>query len=180
MIVDGVGDIGGFALRAGVEAADDALQFGEFADHFGGEIAFGEFGGAIGVGDVGFCGVQAGPMLDEPAGDVANALDFVGVAAEAGLVGDLGELGQIVGEPTFLIGCPEKLCVGEAGAENAFVTGGDEALGVFGEIDDGEEIGGEFPVLAFEREVFLVIAHDGDEDLVGEAEELFVEAAFKY
>ena len=55
MVVDGVGDISGFALSTRVKTADDALQFGEFADHFAGEIAFGEFGGAIGIGDMGFC-----------------------------------------------------------------------------------------------------------------------------
>ena len=38
----------------------------------------------------------------------ADALDLVGVAAEARLVGDLGELGKIVGEPTFLVGRPRR------------------------------------------------------------------------
>ena len=119
-------------------------------------------------------------MFDQPARDVANTFDFVGVAAEAGLVGDLGELGQIVGEPTFLIGRPEKLGVGEARAKNAFVAGGDEAFGVFGEIDDSQELGRQFPILVFEREVLLMVAHDRDEDFVRQSEELFVEAAFKY
>src|SRR5579872_125510 len=129
---------------------------------------------------MGICGAQTGPMLDQPAGNVANTLDFVGVTAKARLVGDFGELGEIVGEPTFLIGCPEKFGVSEACAKNAFMAGGDVALGVFGKIDDGEEVGREFPTLIFEREVLLVVAHDGNEDLVGQAEKLFVEAAFKY
>ena len=106
--------------------------------------------------------------------------DVVRMQAEAGLVGYLGELGEIVGEPTFLIGRPEELSVGETGAKYALVAGSDETFRVFGEIDDSQEVGREFAVLAFEREVFLVVAHDGDEDFIGQAEKLFVEPAFKY
>ena len=53
MIVDRVSDVVGFPLSAGVEATYDALELSELASHFGGEIALGEFGGAIGVGDDG-------------------------------------------------------------------------------------------------------------------------------
>ena len=50
VIVDGLPDGFAFALHAGVEAADHALQFGELLDQFGGEIDLAEFGGAHGVG----------------------------------------------------------------------------------------------------------------------------------
>ena len=123
MIVDGVGDVVGFALCAGVQTADDALQFRELANHLGGEIAFGQFGGAVSVGDVRLWNAEVEPLLHEPARDGADALDFVGVAAEAGFVSDLGELRKIVGEPTFLIGGPEELSVGEARTQDAFVAG---------------------------------------------------------
>jgi len=53
VIVDGVGDFDGLALGARVEAADDALQLGKFANHFGGEVTLGELGGAVRFGDVG-------------------------------------------------------------------------------------------------------------------------------
>ncbi len=38
-------DFLGFALLARVEAADDALQFGELFHHLGGEVGLGEEGG---------------------------------------------------------------------------------------------------------------------------------------
>ena len=38
MIVNRGRDFFGFALGAGVKATDDALEFGEFLDQFGGEI----------------------------------------------------------------------------------------------------------------------------------------------
>ena len=40
MIVNRGRNFFGLALGAGVESADDALQFGEFLDEFGGEIGF--------------------------------------------------------------------------------------------------------------------------------------------
>ena len=42
MIVDGDGDVFGFALSARVEAADHALKFGELLDQFGGQIGLRE------------------------------------------------------------------------------------------------------------------------------------------
>ncbi len=47
VIVNGLRDFFRFALCASVEAADDALQIGEFFDHVGGEIALAQQGGAL-------------------------------------------------------------------------------------------------------------------------------------
>ena len=47
MIVDGGCDGMAFALRFGVEAADNALQFGELLHHVCSEVGFGEKSGAI-------------------------------------------------------------------------------------------------------------------------------------
>jgi hypothetical protein len=110
------------------------------------------------------------PLFCKPAGDGADAFDFVAIAAEAGFVGNTLELREIVGEPTLLIGLPEELGVGETCAENALVPGTDDALRVAGDIDDREEVRGEVSVLFLDGELFLVIAHDGYQDLVGEAE----------
>ena len=49
VIVDGLRDFFGLALRARVETADDALQLGEFLHHLGGEIALRELRGADGA-----------------------------------------------------------------------------------------------------------------------------------
>ena len=48
VVADGVGDFGRQALGAGVVAAHQALQLGEFADHFGDEVGLGEARGLLG------------------------------------------------------------------------------------------------------------------------------------
>ncbi len=54
MIADRVGDARVLALRAGVIAADQALELGELADHPGNEIGLGEPRGEIGeIGEIG-------------------------------------------------------------------------------------------------------------------------------
>src|SRR5258708_27681850 len=115
-----------FALGSRVESPDDTLKLGELSHHFGGEVALGKFGGAVGFRDMGVEHAEVEPLLGEPAGDGADALDLVTVTAEARFVGDAFELRQIVGEPTFLIRLPEKLRVREACAEDALVAGADE------------------------------------------------------
>ena len=44
-------------------------------------------------------------------------------------------------------------------------------------VEDGEEVGGELAGGVFDGEVFLVVAHDGDEDFLGEGEVLGLEVA---
>src|SRR6266481_36496 len=115
------------------------------------------------------------PLLGEPAADGAQALDLVPIAAEARLVGHPLQLWQIVGEPTFLICLPEELCVGEARSKNAFVAGADHSLRVLVHIDDRQEVWRQFPILLFNGEILLVIAHDRHQNLVRQAQERRVE-----
>ena len=49
MIAHRIGDGGWLALRPRQIAADEALQFREFADHAGDEIGLAQFGRAAGV-----------------------------------------------------------------------------------------------------------------------------------
>ncbi len=135
MIVDSVGDFVRFALGARVQTADDTLKLGELANHFGGQVTLGEFSGAVGLRNVGVEHAEVEPLLGEPAGNGPDAFDLVAITAETRFVGDAFELRQIVGEPTFLIRLPEKLCVGEARAKDTFVAGADESLGVLIDID---------------------------------------------
>ena len=53
MVLDGVGDGLVLVLRLGVIAAHQALQVGEFANHFGQQIGLAQSRGALGPGDVG-------------------------------------------------------------------------------------------------------------------------------
>ena len=91
----------GFALGVGVEATDDSLELGELFDHVGDEVAFGEFGGAVGASDVCMRNSAGEPLLREPPRDGAHAFDFIAVTSEARFVGNGVELRQVVGEPIF-------------------------------------------------------------------------------
>src|SRR6266403_5518953 len=128
MIVDRIGNVIGFPLGAGVETANDSLQLRELADHLGGQITFGKFCGTVGVSNMSLRDAQVEPLLHQPTRNGADAFYFVSVTAEAGFVGDLGELRKIVGEPTFLVGSPEELRVGKAGTQHPFVAGADQSL----------------------------------------------------
>ena len=83
---------------------------------------------------------QVEPLLGEPASEAADAFDFVAITAEPRFVGDPFQLGQIVGQPTFLIRLPEKLGVGEARTKDALVAGADQPFGVLVDIDDGQKV----------------------------------------
>ena len=78
MVVDGPGDVFGFALRACVKASDDSLQLGELANHFRNEIALREFGGAVGAGNIRVRDTRAEPLLGQPARNGTHSFDFVG------------------------------------------------------------------------------------------------------
>jgi len=87
VIVDGVCDFVRFALSARVQTAHDTLKLGELANHFGSEVALGEFGGAVSFRDVGVEHAEVKPLLGEPAGDGADAFDLVAIAPEPRFVG---------------------------------------------------------------------------------------------
>src|SRR5204863_6842271 len=177
VIVNSVGDFIGFALGTRVQTADDSLKLGKLANHFGGEVALGELRGAVGFRNVRVEHAQVEPLLGAPASEAADAFDFVAIAAEPRFVGDTFEFGQIVGQPTFLIRLPEKLCVGEARAKDALVAGADHPFGVLIDIDDGQKVRSQLAVLLFHGEILLVVAHDGDQDFVREAQKGGIEIA---
>jgi len=93
------------------------------------------------------------------------------IAPKVRFIGDLVELRKDVREADFLIRLPEEACIGKTRAQNAFVPCAHEALRILGQIDHGEKRGGQFPAPLFDGEVFLVVTHHGDEDLVGQFEE---------
>ena len=67
VIVDGPGNFFRFSLRFCVEAADDSLKFGKFANHVRDEIALGKFGGTVCCADARVRNSAGEPLLGEPA-----------------------------------------------------------------------------------------------------------------
>ena len=116
-------------MRARVETADDALQFGEFLDHFGGEIGFRKQSRALGV-------IVAAEFFDQR----DDALGFFQIGAELGLKGDLCKILDAIGERLLLIDVPEEAGVVEAGAQDSFVAVPDQAFGIAVGIHDRDEM----------------------------------------
>src|SRR5881392_3358356 len=94
----------------------------------------------VGLRNVSLMNAEIEPLLGEPAGNVPDALDLVTIAAQAGLVGNALELGQIVGEPTFLVGLPKEAGIGEARAKHPFVACPNNPLAVLVCVDDRQEL----------------------------------------
>ena len=105
----------------------------KFANHFRSEVAFGEFRGAIRFCHMSLYHAEIEPLLGKPARDGAYALNLVAITSEPRLVRDALEFRQIVGEPTFLIGLPEKLCVGKPRPQYSFMPGAHQPLGILGQ-----------------------------------------------
>ena len=181
LIVDGLADGDGRAfgklhalgLVDEVESADDALEFGELLDQFGGEIALGHERGFVDhAGTV--RGIDAGDDGADEAAEVLGADGLVVVAAQLLLEGDRLEHGHAVLEGELLVGVPEEARVVEAGAQDALIAVADDgfALGVGNGVEHGEKVRREFAVRVLDGEVLLVVAHDGDQDFLGQGEEL--------
>ncbi len=184
LIVDGLADglgrtlgkVHALGLMNEVEAADDALEFGELLYQLGGEIALGHERGFVN-----HAGTVLGMKFDDGGADEAAQMLRAGrlviVAAELLLEGDRLEHGHAILEGELLIGVPEEARVVEAGAQDALIAVAHDgfAFGVGDGVEHGEEVWREFAVGVFHREVLLVVAHDGDEHFFGQGEEFAVE-----
>ena len=170
LIVYGEGDVFRFTLRASVQPSYDALQFREFPDHIGDQIAFGELGSTVRARYVRLRNSAAEPLLREPSRQRPHALDFIAITPQAALVGHRRKLGQIVAQRDFLVRVPEKLRVRETCTQNSFVSSADNALRIPRHIHGGEEMWRQFPFAGLKGEVFLMITHHGDEHFLGKSE----------
>ena len=169
MIVDGLPDFVRLALRARVESADDALQFGELLDQFGGEIALGQARRALGV-------LVAAEFLHQ----CHHAFGLLQIRPELGLESYVGEIFDAVREFLALIGLPEEARIVEARAQHALVAAADQSFGIGAGVHHGNEPRREMAGFVFHREVLLVVAHHGDEHFFGQCEELRIEFAERW
>ena len=127
----------------------------------GGQVGFAEQRGL--VNDAGTDG-DSGGLEDrgDQAAEFLHAHRLVEVAAQVFLEGHGLEHLDAIAERDFLVGVPEETGIVEAGAEDTLVAVADEAVGIAVGVQDGEEVRRELAVGVFEREVLLVVAHDGD------------------
>ena len=113
----------------------------------------------------------ARPLVEALAGMQERKLSFVyaklktEIKTKLGLKRDASKFGQIVGEPTFLVHFPEKFGVRKARPQYALVPRLHQPLRVSIQIDHRQKVRRQPAVAPPHREIFLVIAHHGDENL---------------
>ncbi len=170
----GAGDLVGLTGRLGVVAAHDALLARELHDGLGDEVGLGEVRGAAGVVPL---LLGAAGLGDHRGGEGHHAGGLLAHGAEALLEGHGLEPGQVVLEGVFEVLLEEKLGVVEAGAHHALVAvhhGLGAGRVAVAHDDEGP---GEVAVAVVRGEIALVGQHGLADDLVGDREELLVEAA---
>ena len=180
MIVNRIGDVIRFALRARIKSADDSLQLGKFANHLRSQVALGKFRRAIGIRHVRLHQAAVEPLLGKPARNRAHAFHFVAVTSQPRFVRDAFEFRQIVGEPTFLIRLPKKLRIRQPRPQHSFVPGAHQPLRILRKIDDRQKMRRHFPVPLLHRKILLVPAHHRDQDLVRQRQVRWIEIAFEH
>ena len=154
MVLHGRGDRFCLAVMGGVVATHDALQFGEFADHAGGQVRFGQGGGAGGLG-----GIGANQWRDG-GGEAGDPSHPCALRTKLGVEGDGVQRRNPAFQGGLAIEVPEMPRVGEAGAQHPFIAGDDRSPTVgAGHVGDEGESGGGFAVRRAQREVALVDAH---------------------
>jgi len=57
------------------------------------------------------------------------------------------------------------------------VSGTDQALGILTDVDNRQEVRGQFPALVLHGKILLVVTHDGDQDLVRQGKKSRIEIA---
>ena len=77
----------------------------------------------------------------------------------------------------FLIGLPEKTGIVEAGAQHAFMPVTDDAGGIAVGVQHGQKVRREAAARVLDGKIFLMVAHDRDQNLFRQFEKLGVEGA---
>src|SRR4029079_19487438 len=124
VILGGVGDRLVLVLRLRIVAAHQALQFREFADDVSQQVGLAELRGALSLCDVG------ADLRRQLAGKRDDTRDTLGLRAKLFVEYYLLKFRQPVFEARLEIGLVEKLCVGQARADYAFVAGDDRRAAV--------------------------------------------------
>ena len=154
MIAHSVGDRIRFTLRAGVIAAHDALQFGEFTDHAGDEIGLCQPCSAFGL--IGACAFDD-TLLDQPACELCHALDLVGDGAQFLMEGNLRQFLRLLVERNLQVLLPEEFGIAQSCREHLFIARNNRRAAIVGDDIGGADKGiGEFPRFVMADEIFLV------------------------
>ncbi len=177
MVVDGLPDLLRLPLLAGVDAAHDPLEGGEFLHHLGREVHLEQ---ARGLDGVELLVSPPAELVAEGGREGHDALGLGGVAPELLLEVEALELLGAVGEAGLPVLPIEEAGVGEAGRHHPLVAGTGTAGRVVRTVHDGEEVRQEVavPVRGRDGQGALVVAQAGREHLGRQLQEGVAEAPF--
>ena len=116
-------------------------------------------------------------VFADQAAQLLHAPGLVVVAAQVFLEGHRLQHLHALAQRDLLIGLPEEARVVEAGAQHALIAMTNEAVGIAVGVEHGEEMRQQLAVGIFQRKVFLVVAHHGDQNFIGKREKFGIEAA---
>ncbi len=87
------------------------------------------------------------------------------------------QLGDALAQRTLLVGLPEEARVVEAGAQHALVAVADDARRIALGVEHGQKMRRQPAARVLHREIFLVVAHHGDQHFFRQLEEFAIEVA---
>ena len=154
MVAHCVSDGIGLALRAGVIAAHQALQFGEFADHTGDKIGLAQAGCAFGI--IGASALDDA-LLNQPARELCHAFNLVRNCPQLLMKGDLRQFLRLFVERDFQILFPEEFGIRKPCRQHLFIARNNRCAAIIGDDIGGADKGvGQFAGLVMADEIFLV------------------------
>ena len=163
-------------LHSGVESANDALQLGKFLYQFRGQISLCQTCGLVNHAGADRHSVLANDFA-HPTGDALNPQRLVVIAAQIFLESDILQPLHSLPQRMLLVGLPEEARIVETGPQHAFMAVSYDAVGIAVGIQHGEKMWKELAAGVFNRKIFLMIAHHGDQNFLGQFEKLRIEAA---
>ena len=104
MIADRIGNGIAQPFGAGVITAHQALEFGEFPDHFGDKVGLAQACGQFGLGRVGLDHA----LLTQPTRQLGDPLNLVGYGAQLFVEGDPLKLLRLIRQCGLAILLPEE------------------------------------------------------------------------
>ena len=113
----------------------------------------------------------------QPTAQPLHAQRLLVIAAQVFLEGHVLEPDRALAQGMLLIGLPEEARIVEAGTQHAFMSVANDALRIAIGVQHGEKMRQQLAARIFDGKIFLMIAHDRDQNFLGQFQKFGIEAA---
>ncbi len=176
VVFNGFGHITAQAIVAGIVAAHDALQLGEFADHVGQQIGLGQACGLLGL-----LGQQiAAHLLANRLGDGTNARHALALCAQLVVINHFGQAFNARFERFLAVLVEEELGIGQARAHHTLVAADHQRSVVRRDVAHHQKTVRQLARCVDQGKVFLVGLHREDQAFLRDVQELGLELASQH